>query len=276
MPPQLPRGVGVHARTVERRRALRAPRTPGGGGVHLYGVVEEGYKVAIAIRCKRAGMHWTGAGAIIALRCCTLSGRFEDLWERRSAARTLGRMTLSHDPDVRPGRSWRPRRSSLESIILAGVCAKSGKAQRDAAGADPWTGAERGRIAGRHGRGARAAQRCAGPQLVTRLAIALAFLLVASPAWAQTPTLVQHYYTGTNAPPRGLTATNYTFRLPNKTLSGNCLIMFLDYPHGVSVSSITDDGPNTLARGSRHGGWRRRPRCHRRLRPPRTPQTGPA
>jgi hypothetical protein len=31
-------------------------------------------------------MHWTvaGANAIIALRCCKLSGRFEDFWERRS------------------------------------------------------------------------------------------------------------------------------------------------------------------------------------------------
>ena len=27
----------------------------------------------------------TGANAIIALRCCKLSGRFEDFWERRSA-----------------------------------------------------------------------------------------------------------------------------------------------------------------------------------------------
>src|SRR5439155_12583020 len=86
--------------------------------------------------------------------------------------------------------------------------------------------------------------RCAEAQPVTRLAIALAFLLVATPAWGQTPTLVQHYYTGTNSPVRGLTATNYAFRLPNKTLSGNCLVMFLDYPSDVSVSSITDDGSN--------------------------------
>ena len=50
------------------------------------GVVEAGCKVAIGTRLKRAGMHWTGAGAnaIIALRCCKLSGRFEDFWERRS------------------------------------------------------------------------------------------------------------------------------------------------------------------------------------------------
>jgi hypothetical protein len=52
------------------------------------GVVEAGCKVAIGTRLKRAGMHWTvaGADAIIALRCCKLSGRFEDFWERRSEA----------------------------------------------------------------------------------------------------------------------------------------------------------------------------------------------
>jgi hypothetical protein len=56
------------------------------------GVVEAGCKVAIGTRLKRAGMHWTvaGADAIIALRCCKLSGRFEDFWERRSAAAAAG------------------------------------------------------------------------------------------------------------------------------------------------------------------------------------------
>jgi hypothetical protein len=51
------------------------------------GVVEAGCKVAIGTRLKRAGMHWTvgGANAIIALRCCKLSGRFEDYWERARA-----------------------------------------------------------------------------------------------------------------------------------------------------------------------------------------------
>jgi len=53
------------------------------------GVVEAGCKTAIGTRCKRAGMHWTvaGADAIIALRCCKLSGRFEDFWERRAERR---------------------------------------------------------------------------------------------------------------------------------------------------------------------------------------------
>jgi hypothetical protein len=56
------------------------------------GVVEAGCKVAIGTRLKRAGMHWTAAGAdaIIALRCCKLSGRFEDFWERRSSAAIAG------------------------------------------------------------------------------------------------------------------------------------------------------------------------------------------
>jgi hypothetical protein len=51
------------------------------------GVVEAGCKVAIGTRLKRAGMHWTipGADAVIALRCCRLSNRFEDFWERRAA-----------------------------------------------------------------------------------------------------------------------------------------------------------------------------------------------
>lgn len=54
-------------------------------------VVEAGCKTAIGARLKRAGMHWSvdGANDIIALRCCKLSGGFEDFWERR-AARTAG------------------------------------------------------------------------------------------------------------------------------------------------------------------------------------------
>jgi hypothetical protein len=55
------------------------------------GVVEAGCKGVIGTRLKRGGMHWSvrGANAIIALRCCKLSGRFEDFWEPRSAVRNL-------------------------------------------------------------------------------------------------------------------------------------------------------------------------------------------
>jgi hypothetical protein len=50
------------------------------------GVIEAGCKTVLG-RLKRSGMFWTvrGADAIIALRCCQLSDRFEDYWESRRA-----------------------------------------------------------------------------------------------------------------------------------------------------------------------------------------------
>jgi hypothetical protein len=47
------------------------------------GVVEAGCKAVIGKRLKQSGMFWSekGANAIIALRCCIASGRFEDFWE---------------------------------------------------------------------------------------------------------------------------------------------------------------------------------------------------
>lgn len=52
------------------------------------GVVEAGCKTIIGRRLKQSGMRWTvrGANAIIALRCCQLSGRWEEFWEARSVA----------------------------------------------------------------------------------------------------------------------------------------------------------------------------------------------
>jgi len=51
------------------------------------GVIEAGCKTVIGSRLKQSGMFWTvkGANQIIALRCCRLSGRFEDFWEARAA-----------------------------------------------------------------------------------------------------------------------------------------------------------------------------------------------
>jgi hypothetical protein len=68
------------------RERMRYPEFRAAGLCTSTGVVEAGCKVAIATRCKRAGMHWSVAGvdAIIALRCCKLSGRFEEFWERRA------------------------------------------------------------------------------------------------------------------------------------------------------------------------------------------------
>ncbi len=50
------------------------------------GVVEAGCKIVIGARLKQSGMRWTvrGANAIISLRCCFLSGRWEDFWENRT------------------------------------------------------------------------------------------------------------------------------------------------------------------------------------------------
>ena len=73
----------------DNRHRMRYAEFRAAGLCTSTGVVEAGCKVAIGTRCKRTGMHWTvaGADAIIALRCCQLSGRFEDFWERRSSAK---------------------------------------------------------------------------------------------------------------------------------------------------------------------------------------------
>ena len=68
------------------RHRMRYPQFRAKGLCVSSGVVEAGCK-QLGDRLKRAGMRWTvaGANAIIALRCCILSGRFEDFWERRAA-----------------------------------------------------------------------------------------------------------------------------------------------------------------------------------------------
>ena len=50
------------------------------------GVVEAGCRTVIGERLKQSGMRWSvrGANAIIALRCCILSGRFEDFLASRA------------------------------------------------------------------------------------------------------------------------------------------------------------------------------------------------
>ena len=50
------------------------------------GVIEAGCKTIIGQRLKQSGMHWTvkGANEIIALRCCQVSGRWEEFWENRA------------------------------------------------------------------------------------------------------------------------------------------------------------------------------------------------
>jgi len=70
------------------RERMRYPAFEAAGLCTSTGVVEAACKVVVATRLKRAGMHWTvaGANAILALRCAQLSGRFEGFWERRAEA----------------------------------------------------------------------------------------------------------------------------------------------------------------------------------------------
>lgn len=70
------------------RSRMRYPKFRTQGLCTPSGVVEAGCKVSIGTRLKRTGRHWTlkGANAIITLRCCHLSGRSEDFWERRHGA----------------------------------------------------------------------------------------------------------------------------------------------------------------------------------------------
>jgi hypothetical protein len=51
------------------------------------GVIEAGCKTVIGARLKASGMFWSekGANAIIALRCCVCSNRFEQFWEDRAS-----------------------------------------------------------------------------------------------------------------------------------------------------------------------------------------------
>jgi hypothetical protein len=91
--------LGIHAETnddarkcldyiARNRHRMDYPRFRALGLCVGSGVVEAGCRVAIGTRLKRPGMHWTvaGANAIIALRSCKLSGRFDNFWTRRSAA----------------------------------------------------------------------------------------------------------------------------------------------------------------------------------------------
>lgn len=84
--PKLAQQVRTEANYFENNaERMRYPRFRRQGLFVGTGVVEAGCKTVIGDRLKRSGMFWTvrGANAIIALRCCRLSGRFEDYWEAR-------------------------------------------------------------------------------------------------------------------------------------------------------------------------------------------------
>jgi hypothetical protein len=89
-PDELAHSVRNEAEYFERNTdRMRYPSFRAQGLFVGSGVVEAGCKTVIGARLKCSGMFWTvrGANAIISLRCCRLSRRFEDYWaDRRTAA----------------------------------------------------------------------------------------------------------------------------------------------------------------------------------------------
>ncbi|MCZ2073893.1 MAG: ISKra4 family transposase [Bryobacterales bacterium] len=86
---ELAKSVGNEAEYFERNaERMRYPAFRTQGLFVGSGVIEAGCKTIIGHRLKQSGMFWTvhGANAIIALRCCRLSRRFEDYWADRSSA----------------------------------------------------------------------------------------------------------------------------------------------------------------------------------------------
>jgi hypothetical protein len=86
--PELAKTIGIEADYFDSNRDRM--RYPNFRQQNLFvgsGVIEAGCKTVIGARLKQSGMFWTvlGANAIIALRCCCISGKFEAYWEDRAA-----------------------------------------------------------------------------------------------------------------------------------------------------------------------------------------------
>jgi hypothetical protein len=87
--PELAGKLNTEAEYFERNAAkMRYPDFRAQGLFVGSGVIEAGCKTVIGSRLKQSGMFWTvqGANRIIALRCCRVSGKFEDFWEQAHAA----------------------------------------------------------------------------------------------------------------------------------------------------------------------------------------------
>ena len=81
------KAVNCRKYLLTNQKRMRYPAFRAAGLCVSSGVLEAGCKCTVGTRLKRAGMHWTlhGANEIIGLRCCKLSGRCDDYWERRKA-----------------------------------------------------------------------------------------------------------------------------------------------------------------------------------------------
>jgi hypothetical protein len=85
--PELAEDIRTEANYFEdNKERMRYPKFRKQGLFVGSGVIEAGCKTVLG-RLKQSGMFWTvrGANAIITLRCCQLSGKFEDYWETRRA-----------------------------------------------------------------------------------------------------------------------------------------------------------------------------------------------
>lgn len=85
--PQQAESLATEAHYFEQNQErMRYPQFRAQGLFVGSGVIEAGCKTVMG-RLKQSGMFWSlrGANAIIALRCCQLSGKFEDYWEARRA-----------------------------------------------------------------------------------------------------------------------------------------------------------------------------------------------
>jgi hypothetical protein len=83
--PELAEPIRAKANYFEsNKERMRYPKFRNQGLFIGSGVIEAGCKTVLG-RLKQSGMFWTvrGANSIIALRCCQLSGQFEDYWESR-------------------------------------------------------------------------------------------------------------------------------------------------------------------------------------------------
>ena len=85
--PELAKDIRTEATYFQdNKERMRYPKFRQQGLFVGSGVIEAGCKTVLG-RLKRSGMFWTvrGANAIIALRCCQISAKFEDYWEARRA-----------------------------------------------------------------------------------------------------------------------------------------------------------------------------------------------
>jgi hypothetical protein len=86
--PELAKAIRIEAEYFDTNRdRMRYPQFRKQNLFVGSGVIEAGCRTVIGSRLKQSGMFWTvrGANAMIALRCCCISGKFEGYWAERAS-----------------------------------------------------------------------------------------------------------------------------------------------------------------------------------------------